>query len=263
MNTALAGARIVVTRPAGQADALCAAIRAAGGSPRHIPLLDIEANAPGTTAENALRRPADCDLVIFTSPNAVTYASAYLDPAKLPATLPVAAIGPGTARALNTAGRSEVLVPSAGASSESLLAHPALQAVQAKRVLLIKGVGGRSLLADTLTERGAHLIEAEVYRRHAAESGSELTEVLASGGADVLVITSAEALAHMTALAGAAHEAALRSAQLVVPSERVVKQAAELGFRTAPIVADDASDAALLRALKHWWKTTELDEDEA
>ncbi len=263
MNRALAGASIVVTRPAGQADALCAAIRAAGGLAHHIPLLSIEASEPDATARAALARGGACDLVIFTSPNAVSYAQAYVDPAALPATTGVAAIGPGTARALKDAGREEVILPLEGASSEALLEHPALQDLSGRQVLLIKGVGGRPVLADTLRERGARVIEAAVYQRRAADSSAALGAILATGEIDAIIVTSAEALAHMSELAGTRRIAALRSAQLVVPSERVVKQAAALGFRTAPIVAADASDAALLRALGRWWKTAELDEDEA
>jgi uroporphyrinogen-III synthase len=37
----LAGRRIVVTRPAGQAEGLCALIRDAGGEPLEIPALEI------------------------------------------------------------------------------------------------------------------------------------------------------------------------------------------------------------------------------
>jgi uroporphyrinogen-III synthase len=261
MNAALGGARIVVTRPAGQADALCAAIAARGGNPLHLPLLEIDAHDPGDPARAALRSGAE--FAIFTSPNAVRFLADHLPPAALAEKTSLVAIGPGTARALSEAGCNEVLMPPAGASSEALLDHPRLADMSGSRVLLIKGVGGRTLLADSLRARGAEVIAVEVYRREAADSAAALGRLLDSEGADAFVVTSVEALEHMAAMAGTERVAALRSAQLVVPSERVVKQAAALGFRPAPVVAADAGDTALLQALERWWRRADLDEEEA
>jgi uroporphyrinogen-III synthase len=68
-----------------------------------------------------------------------------------------------TAATLRSSG-VEPLVP-AREDSEGLLALPQLQVVAQRRIVLVKGPGGRELIADTLRERGAEVIEFNCYRR--------------------------------------------------------------------------------------------------
>lgn len=69
MTASLSGVRVLVTRPAHQADALCRLIEAEGGTAIRLPLLTIEPRANLAEAQKLLA--AGHDLWIFTSVNAV------------------------------------------------------------------------------------------------------------------------------------------------------------------------------------------------
>ena len=55
-----------------------------------------------------------------------------------------------------------------GYDSEHLLASPEFAHVQGQRILIVRGGGGRELLAEQLTARGAEVAYAEVYDRRCA-----------------------------------------------------------------------------------------------
>ncbi len=97
--------------------------------------------------------PADrYDLVIFISANAVRFGADILGERR---DVPVAAVGQATAAALNAAGYRVSLLPSEGADSESLLAMPQLADMHGKRVLIVRGSGGRELLQAEMAGRAA------------------------------------------------------------------------------------------------------------
>ena len=120
---------------------------------------------PDRAAVRAAVGPADrYDLVIFVSANAVRFGADMLDQRR---DLKVAAVGQATAAALNAAGYRVSLMPSEGADSEALLAMPQLAHMAGQRVLIVRGTGGRELLSEVLTARGAQVQYAEVYTREA------------------------------------------------------------------------------------------------
>jgi len=101
------------------------------------------------------------DLVVFVSPSAVRIAAPAIQrPPRL-----AAAIGAGTRRELERAGFDNVISPKDGNDSEALLAAPELQAMAGRRVLIVRGEGGRAFLGDALRARGAAVEYAECYRR--------------------------------------------------------------------------------------------------
>jgi uroporphyrinogen-III synthase len=154
----LRGRSIVVTRPAGQADSLCAALAALGAEPLRFPLLTISPVADPAPLEAVARRLAEFELAFFVSPNAVNFALDVMLPvAPWPAELRVATVGKGSEAALAARGFTRVIAPQSGFDSESVLALPAFQApaLTGRRVLILRGDGGRDLLGDTLSARGA------------------------------------------------------------------------------------------------------------
>ena len=111
MGGALQGIRALVTRPAGQAGPLVAAIRAAGGEAHEFPLLEVvaleERDAQARAAvDDVLDRLGTFDAAIFISTNAVRVLLARLaDSARTwPAQLQCFAIGSATAQCLREAG---------------------------------------------------------------------------------------------------------------------------------------------------------------
>ena len=142
--SALAGRRVVVTRPGGQAGHLAALIRAAGGEPVLFPALEI-LDAEDLQPVLALVDRLDAfDLAIFISANAVNKALDLVQVRRAwPAGLRVATVGRSSARALQRRGFAAVIAPGERFDSEALLDLPELKDVQGKRVVIFRGDGGR------------------------------------------------------------------------------------------------------------------------
>ncbi|MCX7139646.1 MAG: uroporphyrinogen-III synthase, partial [Proteobacteria bacterium] len=162
----LAGRRVVLTRPAGQAAQLAGLIRAAGAEPVLFPTLEILEATDSRPLAALLERLDLFDLAVFISANAVHRGLSQVGArSSWPPGLRVAAVGSASARALHSHGFEAVIVPAQGFDSEALLALPELQDVAGKRVVIFRGDGGRELLGDTLRARGAAVEYAACYRR--------------------------------------------------------------------------------------------------
>jgi len=245
VSSPLAGARIVVTRPAGRGESLCSRIHAAGGEAIAFPVIDLH-GIPGARLPDS-----DEDRVIFTSVAAVEHSLGLfesLDGAK------VAAIGATTAGALRDGGIAPAHVPEQE-ESEGLLALPGFTDVAGLTVWIVKGRGGRELIASTLRERGANVVLVEVYERRLPETDTgPLVERWRAGAIDAVVVSSRAGLENLHAMLNAEGRQFLRETQLVMPTSRMLKLALELEVLSAPVVASGASDDALLAALERWWR---------
>ncbi len=247
---------IIITRPVGQGDVLKARFEAKGAAVLHFPTIEIQAVERSPELERSLEPLDSYHYAIFISPNAVEYAAELIDLAALPAKLKVAAIGPGTARALTALGRKPDMLPRDGANSEALLRLKSLNKVDGKRILIVRGLGGRELLAETLEERGADVEYAEVYRRNVPRvDQAEITQWFRSSKADAIAVTGRDALLNLERMLSPALTPYFRSAQLLVPSARMVKLATALGVRRRPVIAGEATDRALVEAMVNWWKS--------
>jgi len=242
----LAGRGVLITRPAAQAEGLCRLVETAGGRAIRFPAIAIEPVANRELARTLLAQ--DWDLILFVSRNAVEQAIPLLPNGRLPVESRLGVVGAATARALSRAGRTPDLMPTGRFDSESLLALPELADLSGRRVLIVRGVGGRGLLGDTLVERGARLAYAEVYRR--ALPVTDAASLLTHWRLDVQLATatSGEILDNLLTLIGEKGRDLLLDTPLVVVSERTGRTATALGFVRVE-VADGASDAAVLAAL--------------
>lgn len=251
MSDALAGVRVLVTRPAEQARRLARMVEAEGGEAIVYSPLLIEPVADLARVRASVAPVTAYDYVIFVSPNAVTHGATLLGGARTPPPR-IAAIGPSTAAALAEAGLRVAVRPAQGFSSEALLAEPALQVVHDLRVLIVRGRGGRELLAETLTARGAHVTYAEVYERRA--SGDDATTLGARWRRDGIELVTALSVDTLDALCdalGADAQNLLARSTLVTASARVLKRAAALGL-TSVLTANGPDDRALLEAMIAW-----------
>lgn len=219
---ALAGIGVLVTRPTQQAQELVDAIQARGGTAIRFPVIDIVArNAAAIVADSAvLHHP---DLVIFISRNAVLHGLSYAAGAT------VAAVGPATAAALESAGRKVDVRPKSGFDSEHLLMEPELINIAGKTVRIIRGNDGRELLADTLRKRGARVEYLSVYdRRVPSYSDAELAELATrwqNGEINVVTAMSVESVRNLAALLPDSCLQRLCRGALVTPAARVLKEA--------------------------------------
>lgn len=257
MSQSLLGVRALVTRPAGQGDALVAAIRKAGGEAVALPLIRIsplgDEDAPLLSAsQRILAQLESFDIAIFISTNAVGFTFATLQERglALPSGLRCLAVGGATAARLREAGIACASGTTA-MNSEELLQLPALADPGGRRVVIFKGRGGRELLARELAARGALVSECALYRREAPQlSAPELAQIIAREQINVLLLSSGDALENLLGLPGVGATGTI-GAQLrcVVPGQRVAAQARRAGLNKLHIAAN-ATDGAMLEALR-------------
>jgi uroporphyrinogen-III synthase len=241
----LQGRGVLVTRPAGQAQRLCRLIEAAGGRALPLPTVEIRPPADPDAALRCLAEP--WHVLIFISRNAVDGALALVGVEQLARAEQRAAVGKATAQAMTEAGIAPTLLSEGGFDSEALLALPELAQVQGRRVLIVRGEGGRALLGETLTGRGAEVGFAEVYRR--ALPNTDVAALLPEWrrALHLLTATSDEILINLLTLVPASARDWLKQLPLVVLSERNAATAARLGFER--VIAAGAGDEATLAAL--------------
>ncbi len=223
----LAGCGVVITRPEHQSQELAAAVEAAGGDVISLPAIDIIGRGMRDISRDLAGFPAP-DIAVFVSRNAVTHGLDAV--AKCGAR--IAAVGPATRDAIEKQGVGVDIFPDGGFDSEHLLAHPALQDVDGKQIVILRGQSGRELLAATLRERGAKVDYLRVYdRRPHQPLPAELENVVSAldaGAIRFVIVMSVESLRCLVNIIPAAALNSLRQATLVAPSTRVLQTASEL-----------------------------------
>jgi uroporphyrinogen III methyltransferase/synthase len=262
---------VVITRPAGHAAELAAALGAQGLASFEFPLIEIAPvadAAPLLAALAALERYA---LVIFVSPNAVDQALARRTEA-WPAAVPIGVVGPGSLKALARHGiaapQYRLVFPGAASAavgengdgddsgaagsdaaesaddtlrydSEALLAEIKLMRgllpATGARVLLVRGDGGREFLADGLRALGAEVAVVAAYRRLLPEPTPDQwrrVHALLADAAHVWLLTSSEGVRNLEELAR----------EHLNPAEIAA-------LKRAPLVAPHARIAETARAL--------------
>ena len=240
----LGGRWVVITRPVGMGAALTRQVRAAGGVPLLLPGLALRGPADARAAQEAFSVALRDDILIFTSPTAVRFAAAL---APLHTAAVVLAVGASSARALRRHGVDAPLAPRRQ-DSEGLLELPALRDLHGRRVALIGASGGRGVLRQQLTARGAQLRELHVYERVAPRLNQRhFNAVLQLPTSALVLLSSAEALRHLTELLPSAALLRLCATTAVTSSERMATAAHAAGFRRIA-QATSAVSADLLRA---------------
>ena len=185
------------------------------------------------------------DMVIFISPNAVAH-GAYLLKKSSIQHIKIAAVGESTAKALTEQQLTVSIMPTEF-SSEGLLACTDLQQVSGKKIALIKGVGGRELLAESLANRGAQVIEIDVYQRCLPR---QKIDQLLLDSIDVITVTSVEILQNLCQLTPDSLKHKLLTKRLLVTSKRIRIAAENLGFSQNIDVAKDARSESIIAKLE-------------
>jgi uroporphyrinogen-III synthase len=241
---------VLVTRPEQQAGPLCQRIEQYGGVAIRCPALVIREPRDWAPARAIFDRLAEYDLAIFTSANAVDRGMPLIrERGGFQPQMEIAAIGAATTKALARHGIALGLQPEAGFTSEALLTLPRLQQVAGQAIIIVRGEGGRELLAKTLTTRGARVVHAEVYRRERpVVDATALLERWARGEIGAVVVTSTESLLNLFDMLGVAGQDYLRQTPMIAVSTRTVQTAANLGCHQL-LLAQEASNAAIAAAL--------------
>jgi uroporphyrinogen-III synthase len=235
----LAGRRILVTRPARQALRFGALIEAEGGRALCYPSVEIGPPPDGDALARTLAALSSFELALFVSPTAVREAMKYVK--NWPVGLRAAAVGPGTKAELQRHGVGSVIAPAEGADSEALLADPGFAGLEARRIVIFRGNGGRENMRDALMGRGAQVVYAECYRRMKPRDLSALSEAWNHGAADALTFFSATALRNLLDLLPALR-APLLGTPVFASHARIAAEARRLGAERVTISGPAEAD---------------------
>lgn len=243
---ALANIGIAITRPINQATKLTKLIQAAGGSVISFPLIEIVPLDDYSSFNDVINTIGTIDWLLFISSNAVHNGMPLLIEKGIPDTVKFTAIGPKTAEALGEFGVTEVLIPEERFDSESLLLLPEMRDMQGKKVMIVRGLGGREVLANTLQSRGADVTFAECYQRINPQSNdNKLAQAYAKHQLQSIIVTSSEAMRHLLSLADGASW--LSTITICVNHARIAEQPLALGLTVA--VAKAPGDEAMMDLL--------------
>jgi uroporphyrinogen III methyltransferase / synthase len=242
----LHGRRVVVTRARAQASALAATLRDLVAEVVELPAIRIEPRLSGTEVRDAVAGIGDYSLVCLTSPNGVrllfeALAEVGLD-ARALAGAAVAAIGPGTARALAEHGIAADVVPERFVA-EALVEALAGIEVEGRRVLVARAAEARDVLPDALRERGAEVDVVALYETVREEPDPDAVE--AARGADYVSFTSSSTVANLTEALGDRFPAGAR----VVSIGPVTSEAARAAGLRVDVEAERHDVDGLIAAL--------------
>ncbi|HXR31663.1 MAG TPA: uroporphyrinogen-III C-methyltransferase [Solirubrobacterales bacterium] len=199
----LHGRRVVVTRARAQASGLARTLRGLGAEVVELPAIRIEPSIETDEVRRVVGSIRDYALICLTSPNGVHLLFEALRAtgrdARALAGAPVAAIGPGTARALAERGIAADVVPEKFVA-EALVEALAGVEVAGRRVLVARAAEARDVLPDALRERGAEVDVVALYETVREQPDEESIE--AAHAADYVTFTSSSTVRNLTETLG-------------------------------------------------------------
>jgi hydroxymethylbilane synthase len=236
--------RVIVTRAREQAGELAHELEDAGLEPILVPTIAVEVEAPGGELDRCAGRLDTYGWVVVTSANGARAILAAVHASTSPEAPRWAAIGPATARVLQSLGVDIAFQPHL-ASASSLAAELPIR--PGDRVLVVRGDLADDELATTLRTRGAEVDDIIAYRTHEApdESRILLRRALTDCPIAAVVFTSGSTVRGLMSLAGAA-SVDVTSIPAVCIGPEAADQARVAGFRL--IVVSPSPDAAGLAA---------------
>lgn len=220
----------LIVRPQGKCEATVEQFKRSALPAFGLPIIQTVALEAGIQMFAQYLATQSIDVIIFVSTNAAQPVKLLMD--KFDGV--VCCVGSSTARRLDAL-TCEVLVPNIE-SSEGLLDLAVLKQVADKHIVIVKGEGGRTLLHETLVERGAHVVCFDVYKRSTIEP-AKLNLDWQKEPIEYVIVTSVELL--KTALA---YFEPLRDKHWVVSSERINTVAKTLGIQNTTVTISARSE---------------------
>jgi uroporphyrinogen-III synthase len=170
----------------------------------------------------------NCDTLIFVSVNAVNYFLAKLPDLSILNNKNLIAVGQASKTALEGWELRHIITPSIP-NSEGILQLPCLKT--AKKILLIKGVGGRNLIKSSIQKRNIQIDTLSVYKRDLPTLDLEKTrKIWQNNEIDAVIINSVASLKNLFLLFDTESYDWLKSKICIVISERLAKYAKRCGF---------------------------------
>ncbi|HZD41146.1 MAG TPA: uroporphyrinogen-III synthase, partial [Terriglobales bacterium] len=173
---------MVITRARSQAGELARKIEELGGEVVEFPTIEILPPQDYGPLDRAIERLESYDWVVFTSVNGVRYFLARMEfsgrEVSSFAGRKVVAIGPETARRLDSAGIHPFIVPQKY-QAEGILEGLKPEDIRGMRVLIPRAAKAREVLPETLRQWGGFVDVVPVYRTIAPKNDvTELSTML-------------------------------------------------------------------------------------
>ncbi len=249
----LRGRRIVVTRARAQAGSLRDLLEYEGAEVIDFSTIRLLPPADFAPVDQAIMRLGEYHWVIFTSQNGVAAFADRMrelgqDPQML-RDLRVAAIGPGTGRALEGCGLRVDLEP-AEFRAEALVAAFARQDLRGARVLLPRAAEARGVLPEGLRRCGAAVDVVAVYRTELERRHSPaVRRHLLVGTVDAVTFTSSSTVRNFVTLLRPDMGRTLRSVLVACIGPVTAATARDLGLNVG-VVAETYTIPGLVAALR-------------
>jgi uroporphyrinogen III methyltransferase/synthase len=261
----LYGKRVVVTRARAQASGLAKTLRNLGAEVIELPAIRIEPTIERDEVRRAAESIGDYSLIVLTSPNGVRLLFEAIRNAGLDARAlgrpkkqqvgkvglgaaegsgtTVAAIGPGTARALAKCGVRADIIPKRFVA-ESLVESLAAVEVSGKRVLVARAAEARDVIPEHLEGRAAEVDVVALYETVREQPSAQAVE--AAQAADYVTFTSSSTVRNLTEALGERFPIAARIVSIgPVTSEAVVEAGHEVDVEADPHDIDGLINALL------------------
>lgn len=257
---------VIITRPRAQGELLAAELHRHQLSSFIFPLLEIQPLSDSNALHQALAKLEQFSLAIFISPTVIDIAlKTYYTTTTTPWPIPIAVLGPGSIATLEKNGintkQHQIISPAVDPhnndgqfDSEALLLaleknglnHSQLHG---KRILLLRGHGGRKLLIEQLHQAGAHLTVVEMYRRCPPTPSQDTWQALQKTltAPHCWLLTSVEAIKNLQEMHLSQPWLTLNTALVCHP--RIAKAAHQAGF--AQQISVNISDNSLIDTLQH------------
>lgn len=246
---------ILVTRPGEKGQALCELLNQNGFASLHVPLIEIVPGADLNALPAHMREVNAGDGVLAVSQSAVRFAHTALGNvgARWRDDVRYFTVGAKTAQALCECSEHGVHYPFPQENSEGLLAQPHFAQFRGQKMLILRGNGGRELIANHLRACDVAVEYVQTYQRVGLEYDmAAQLNMWKRAGISTIIVTSGEILRYLVESVGKNHHNWLLEQQFVTISARIAQQAQEYGCRKVAVSAraDNASILATLRLLK-------------
>jgi uroporphyrinogen-III synthase len=261
VDHALQGARILITKPtgsSGQRDVLATAIEREGGEAILFPAMEIVPLPCPKALPSLKEEVGQADVMIFCSPNAVDHMAASMPGLLSVMSCRLIAIGAATCERLRVVGFQQIIVgPQMRTEGALLLPQLDQEHINNQRVIIVRGKGGRPLLGDELTRRGALVSYLEVYERRCPSI--PLEQIHAIWGDDqplhLATATSPEIFDNLLSLMPTRklRDRLLRLPFLVL-SKNTADHARRLRYHGPMVLSPDPMPGSMLETMRSWWQ---------
>jgi uroporphyrinogen-III synthase len=238
---------VLITRPRVAGKLLAEHLKTVGISSICLPLFDYQPIAKSTNKQQLIDIHHSA-IIIFISVAAVDFAAHTYGLSQWKDNR-VLAVGPKSQLALRQYNiNAEIPLEH---NSEGLLNHSLLAQVKNQDVIIVRGDGGRELLAQNLTSKGANVFYLQTYRRHWRLFTNEIAQKWQKNKINCIVVTSSAILEQVMVLMNTTKAQWKSTCLWVVASQRIKVRAIELGLVNV-VNANGANDEAITAAIRQY-----------